>query len=325
MIFGKDAMALIGTDIEHAVDLVEAGEVIGIPTETVYGLAGNAFNTGAVTRIFKIKKRPSFDPLIVHTDSLSKIRGFVKAIPESALQLAEYFWPGPLTLLLPKKNTIPDLVTSGLPDVAVRIPDHATTLALLQRLTFPLAAPSANPFGYVSPTSAQHVNDQLGDKIPYILNGGGSTVGIESTIIGYEGDQPIVYRLGGLPLKKIEEIVGEVKVMAHSSSDPTTPGSLKSHYAPDKKVIIGDIKQLINTYKDHRFALLSFQKYHEDIPAQNQLVLSPTGDLDEAAKNLFSGLRQLDKLPVEYIFSEFVPPKDLGLAINDRLKRAAAK
>ena len=318
-------MALIGTDIEHAAGLVRSGEVIGIPTETVYGLAGNAFDINAATRIFKVKNRPSFDPLIVHTDSLSKIRAFVTHIPVSAFQLTERFWPGPLTLLLPKKNVIPDLVTAGLPDVAVRIPDHPTTLALLEELTFPLAAPSANPFGYVSPTTAQHVNDQLGDKIPYILDGGSSIVGIESTIIGYEGAQPVVYRLGGLAINKIEEVVGKVKVTAHSSSNPTTPGNLKSHYSPGKKVIIGDIEELINTYNDRSFALLSFQKYHKGIPPQNQVVLSPAGDLDEAAKNLFSGLRLLDQLPVEYIFSEFVPPLDLGLAINDRLKRAAAK
>ena len=321
----KGSVALIGTDIEYASTLLRAGEVIGIPTETVYGLAGNAFDIKAVTKIFKVKQRPSFDPLIVHTNHLTKIRKFVTHIPESAFQLAECFWPGPLTLLLPKKNIIPDLVTAGLSDVAIRIPNHATSLALLEGLEFPLAAPSANPFGYVSPTSAQHVNDQLGDKIPYILEGGCSTVGIESTIVGYDRLQPVVYRLGGLAIKKIEEVVGKVKVMAHSSSNPTAPGSLKSHYSPDKKVVIGDIQQLMQTCKGSPFAILSFQKYYEGIPAQNQFVLSPAGDLDEAAQNLFSGLRLLDQLPVDYIFSEFVPSRDLGLAINDRLKRAAAK
>ena len=318
-------MAIIGNDIEHASTLLEAGEVIGIPTETVYGLAGNAYNVSAVTKIFKIKKRPDFDPLIVHTDSLAKIYKFVKDIPESAFQLAKYFWPGPLTLLLAKKSVIPDLVTSGLPNVAVRVPNHAVTLALLEKLDFPLAAPSANPFGYVSPTSARHVNDQLGGKIPYILNGGVSKVGIESTIIGYEGSQLVVYRLGGLTLEKIEHVVGKVTIKPHSSSDPTTPGSLKSHYSPAKKVVIGNIEELMDVYKDRSFALLSFQKEYDRIPSENQLILSKSGDLDEAAQNLFSSLRTLDNLPVEYILTEYVPDRDLGLAINDRLKRAAAK
>ena len=318
-------MALIGNDIAHATALLKAGEVIGIPTETVYGLAGNAYDISAVTKIFKIKQRPAFDPLIVHTDSLAKVYKFADDIPESAFQLAKYFWPGPLTLLLPKKSVIPDLVTSGLANVAVRVPNHAVTLALLERVEFPLAAPSANPFGYVSPTSAQHVNDQLGGKIPYILNGGVSKVGIESTIIGYEDSIPVVYRLGGLALEKIERIIGKVKIKPHSSSDPTTPGNLESHYSPGKKVIIGDIKELADIYKDHSFALLSFQRRYEHIPAENQLILSKSGNLDEAAQNLFSSLRLLDRLPVDYILTEYVPDHDLGLAINDRLKRAAAK
>ena len=318
-------MAFIGNDIEYASALLKAGEVIGIPTETVYGLAGNAYDIKAVTKIFKIKQRPAFDPLIVHTDSLGKVHKFVESMRESAFQLAKYFWPGPLTLLLPKKKVIPDLVTSGLPNVAVRVPNHAITLALLEQVDFPLAAPSANPFGYVSPTSALHVNDQLGDKVPYILNGGVSKVGIESTIIGFENSLPVVYRLGGLALRKIESIIGKVAIKPHSTSDPTTPGSLKSHYSPDKKVIVGNMEELIEAYKSHSFALLSFRKKYEHIPPENQLILSKTGDLDEAAQNLFSSLRLLDRLPVDYILTEYVPNRDLGLAINDRLKRAAAK
>ena len=318
-------MATTGNDIHYAAELLKAGEVIGMPTETVYGLAGNAFDIEAVTRIFKIKQRPSFDPLIVHTDCMTKVERFVEHIPESALRLAECYWPGPLTLLLPKKNSIPDLVTSGLHNVAVRIPNHAVCLALLERVAFPLAAPSANPFGYVSPTRAQHVSDQLGDKIPYILDGGDSAVGIESTIIGYENNKPVIYRLGGLTLEKIERITGKVKINPHSSSDPTTPGSLKSHYSPRKKVIIGDIETLIEVYKDRTFALLSFQKKYNQVLPAKQLALSKSGDLDEAARNLFSSLRLLDSLPVEYILTEYVPRRDLGLAINDRLKRAAAQ
>ena len=318
-------MATIGDDIHYAAELLKAGAVIGMPTETVYGLAGNAFDVEAVTSIFKIKQRPAFDPLIVHTDCMTKVERFVQYIPESALKLAECYWPGPLTLLLPKKSIIPDLVTSGLQNVAIRIPNHPVSLALLERLDFPIAAPSANPFGYVSPTCAQHVNDQLGNKIPYILDGGVSAVGIESTIIGYENNRPVIYRLGGLTLEKIESITGKVKVNPHSSSDPTTPGSLKSHYSPRKKVIIGDIDALTETYKGHTFALLSFQKKYNQVSPAKQLTLSESGDLDEAARNLFSSLRLLDSLPVQYILTEYVPDRDLGLAINDRLKRAAAQ
>lgn len=165
-------MALIGKDIKEAIELLEANEVIGLPTETVYGLAGNAFSAEAVTKIFEVKNRPTFDPLIVHTSSIKRISDFVREIPIKAQMLADMFMPGPLTLLLPKKENISDLVTSGLETVAVRIPKHPLAIELLENLDFPVAAPSANPFGYISPTSAQHVDNQLGTKIKYILDGG---------------------------------------------------------------------------------------------------------------------------------------------------------
>ncbi|WP_405512000.1 L-threonylcarbamoyladenylate synthase [Spirosoma sp. KNUC1025] len=191
-------MAQIGTDRQIAKQLLEAGNVVSIPTETVYGLAANALNPDAVLTIFRVKNRPTFDPLIVHTDSLEKLDRFVSTIPESARDLASTYWPGPLTLLLPKKAIIPDLVTAGLPTVGIRIPNHPLTLALLNSLDFPLAAPSANPFGYISPTTAQHVADQLGLQVPYILDGGPATIGIESTIVGFDGNKPTVFRLGVL-------------------------------------------------------------------------------------------------------------------------------
>jgi L-threonylcarbamoyladenylate synthase len=197
-------MAQIETDIEKAKALLESGELVAIPTETVYGLAGNALNPDAVAKIFSVKNRPSFDPLIIHTDSLEKVRKFTLDIPAPLDRLAAHFWPGPLTLLLPKKPIVPDLVTSGLDTVAVRIPQHTLTLSLLEALDFPLAAPSANPFGYISPTTAAHVQDQLGDKIPYILDGGPSQVGLESTIVGLENGEVVVYRLGGLEVAAIE-------------------------------------------------------------------------------------------------------------------------
>src|SRR5688572_28570624 len=210
-------MAVIGKDINKAKSLLENGELVAIPTETVYGLAGNALRSSSVTKIFDVKNRPQFDPLIVHVPDMEHAERYATQIPKQAKVLASHFWPGPLTLLLKRKSTIPDLVTSGLDTVGIRCPNHPLTRELLTSLPFPLAAPSANPFGYVSPTRPEHVQDQLGDKIPYILDGGVCPVGIESTIVGFENDIPIVHRLGGLTLEKIESIVGKVRVQINSS------------------------------------------------------------------------------------------------------------
>jgi L-threonylcarbamoyladenylate synthase len=315
-------MAAIGTDIHYAKTLLEQGDVVAIPTETVYGLAGNALNVAAVTRIFDVKNRPQFDPLIVHVPDLDTAQNYIQDIPDAARQLADHFWPGPLTLLLQKKDIIPDLVTSGLSTVGIRCPDHPLTRELLQQLPFPLAAPSANPFGYVSPTTPHHVNEQLGDKLQYILDGGACRVGIESTIIGFENDIPTVYRMGGLSLEQIERITGPVQVQAHSTSNPKAPGQLKSHYAPGKKVIIGVIEELLQLYPAHTSGLLTF---HNDFNSPFQFILSPSGNMDEAAQNLFTALRAFDKMPIDYILAELVPETGLGRAINDRLRRAAAE
>lgn len=318
-------MAEIGKDIQKAVDILKAGNVVGIPTETVYGLAGNAFDPKAVTRIFEVKNRPSFDPLIVHTHAIEKVQGFVQSIPEQALLLARIFWPGPLTLLLPRTNAIPDLVTSGLDTVAVRIPNHSLTLELLAKLDFPLAAPSANPFGYVSPTQPAHVNEQLGEKIPYVLDGGHCSVGVESTIVGFDKEQPVIYRLGGIPVEAIEKIIGTVTLQPRSGPKPNAPGMLKSHYAPKKKVIIGNINQLLQKYSSQEVGIISLKNSFPDIPTEQQFILSETGDLGEAARHLFFALRFMDKLSVRYVLTEFVPDTGLGRAINDRLSRAAAQ
>ncbi|MDO1445421.1 L-threonylcarbamoyladenylate synthase [Rhodocytophaga aerolata] len=318
-------MATIGKDIYEAKKLLTEGQVVAIPTETVYGLAGNALNEKVVTTIFEVKNRPAFDPLIVHSNSLEKIQHFVRDFPETAQKLARQFWPGPLTLLLPRKDNIPDLVTSGLENVAVRIPNHPLTLQLLDILDFPLAAPSANPFGYISPTAAAHVQAQLGTQIPYILDGGTCNVGIESTIVGFE-EGVIIYRLGGISIEAIEKAVGtRVEVMAHSTSNPAAPGMLKSHYAPRKPVFLQGLESLQQQYKAEDIGILSFQRVYPGIPAKNHVVLSEEGSLAEAARCLFAGLRKLDALPVKVIFAELMPEKELGRAINDRIRRAAAK
>ncbi len=316
-------MAQIGTDRQAAQEFLEAGNVVGIPTETVYGLAGNALDPNAILTIFRVKNRPSFDPLIVHTDSLEKLDQFVTAVPEPAKKLADAFWPGPLTLLLPKRDLISDLVTAGLPTVAVRIPNHPLTLDLLRSLAFPLAAPSANPFGYISPTTAQHVADQLGDQVPYILDGGPAGIGIESTIVGFESDKATVFRLGGMALDQIERLIGPVSVRTHSTSNPKAPGMLSSHYAPRKPLILLSAGE--TPPPNERAGALGFREPFGGLRPDYQRMLSPTGSLNEAAKNLFAHLRALDALPIDVIYAEQLPNEGLGWAMNDRLRRASVR
>ncbi|MCB0579624.1 MAG: threonylcarbamoyl-AMP synthase [Phaeodactylibacter sp.] len=315
---------MIGKDLNYAIQLLNAEAVVAIPTETVYGLAGNALSPRAVSTIFEVKNRPSFDPLIVHTSHLERISALATEMPEAARQLARRFMPGPLTLLLPRSGLIPDIVTAGSPRVAVRIPAHPLTQELLAALDFPLAAPSANPFGYISPTTARHVEDQLGDKIPYILDGGPCRVGLESTIVGFEDGQVVVYRKGGIAVEDIEAVAGPVLVRPHSSSNPAAPGMLKSHYAPSAPVVLGDIRRLLLRYPGKKAGTIAFRAPIPGIPEERQLVLSPAGDLAEAARNLFAGMRRLDAQGLDVILAELLPEQGLGRAINDRLRRAAA-
>ncbi|QDH77818.1 threonylcarbamoyl-AMP synthase [Echinicola soli] len=320
-------MTTIGKDINKAKWLLEKGELVGIPTETVYGLAGNALNAEAVSKIFETKNRPSFDPLIVHTGSIEQISEYTTAMPSELEALAKAFWPGPLTLLLPKKNIVPDLVTSGLDQVAVRVPSHPLTRELLLSLDFPLAAPSANPFGYISPTCASHVVDQLDGKIDYVLDGGNCQIGLESTIVGVEEGQITIYRLGGVEVSDIKKVVGNVLILPQSSSNPKSPGMLKSHYAPRIPFVVGDLEQLVPHYleKGEKFGVLSFSKAFDGVPADYQRTLSASGDYKEAAQNLFAAMRYLDKQDVSVILSGEMPEKGLGKAVNDRLRRAAAR
>jgi L-threonylcarbamoyladenylate synthase len=316
---------MIGKEINIAANYLKEGKLVAIPTETVYGLAANAFNLAAVLSIFEAKNRPTFNPLIVHCANIAQIEDFVTHFSPNARKLAAAFMPGPLTLLLPKKENIHDLITAGSEKVAIRIPNHALTLELLAKINFPLTAPSANPFGYISPTSAKHVAAQLGEKVPYILDGGECTVGIESTIVGFtENDEVQVYRLGGLSVEEIEKIVGRVEILPHSEDKPATPGRLLSHYAPKTPFYLGNIAELWEKYADKKVGILAFSDFFEKVPIENQLVLSEKGLLEEAARNLFAALRRLDALNVEVILAEFVPNEGLGRAINDRLKRAAA-
>lgn len=320
------SMAQIGTNIDEAIRVLKAGDLVGIPTETVYGLAGNALDPEVVLKIFDVKKRPAFDPLIVHIGNQKSLGELILEIPDQAFKLASEFWPGPLTLILPKKKIIPDVVTSGLATVAVRMPDHDLTLQLLNALPFPLAAPSANPFGYVSPTTARHVADQLGHKISYILDGGECDIGLESTIIGFEHEVPVIYRLGGKTVEEIEDKVGRVKVTHTSSSRPNAPGMLLSHYAPgEKKVFLGHWEEYRKLLDADKTVLIRFNKPDPQFPRERQTLLSEKGDLREAAKNLFTTLRKLDVPGITYIVAELMPEEGFGRAINDRLRRAASQ
>ncbi|MEZ4738246.1 MAG: L-threonylcarbamoyladenylate synthase [Flavobacteriales bacterium] len=318
-------MATIGTDIKRAAELLEAGDVVAVPTETVYGLAANALNEAAVLKIFEVKQRPAFDPLIVHVGRTEDLEQVVRELPPGTQELMAAFWPGPLTLVLPRHPAIPDLVTSGLDTVGVRMPAHPLTAELLQRLPFPLAAPSANPFGYVSPTTAQHVADQLGSKIPYILDGGPCTVGVESTIIAWGTSAPnmpqwTLYRPGGVPVEAIEALVGPL-ALAATSPTPMAPGMLESHYAPRKTVHVGNVPAMLKRFAGRSVGVISFR---DEYVAHRCEVLAPDGDLRQAARHLFAVLRELDGSDCDVILAEEFPNEGLGRAINDRLRRAAA-
>ncbi len=313
---------MIGIDIRKAANFLKEDHVIGFPTETVYGLAGNALSEKAVAKIFSVKQRPYFDPLIIHLPNVEYINRYVKEIPSQIELLINKWMPGPLTVLLDKADIISDLVTAGSPRVAIRIPSHPISHELLSNLDFPLAAPSANPFGYISPTCAQHVADQLGDKIPYILDGGPCQVGLESTIVGMEQDQLVIYRKGGLSIDQIKAIIPNVIIREHSSSNPSAPGMLKSHYAPTKAFTLVEDFDLNPSIKK---GYITFGQSLAIRAAHLQYDLSPQKDFSIAAQNIFRIMRLLDQSDVQEIEVKLLPEVDLGIAINDRLRRAAVK
>ena len=317
-----------GTDLILAKKLLTEGKLVVIPTETVYGLAANGLDETAVAGIFSAKNRPTFDPLILHVASIEQAQSLSIDWPEMADKLARAFWPGPLTLILPKADHVPDLTTSGQPTVGIRMPNNRLTLELLSTLPFPLAAPSANPFGYVSPTNAQHVADQLGDSIDYILDDGDCSVGIESTIIAIDNGTPKVLRLGGLSLERISDVLG-FPVLEHlnQNSNPQAPGQLDQHYSPRCKLIA------LNTMPaediEPSVSIIYFSKQEAQRSSDynssdgSHYYLSDSGDTNQAASNLFSTLRRLDQDNQKVAYFEWAPNEGLGRAINDRLQRAA--
>lgn len=313
----------LGTDIELAAQFLRQGELVSIPTETVYGLGANGLLEPSLKAIFRVKNRPFYDPLILHTDSREKVEQWTEEMSAKLQLLADRFWPGPLTLLLDRKAAIPDVVTAGLPRVAFRIPNHPLTLKLLASLDFPLAAPSANPFGFVSPTRADHVLGHFNGQIAMVLDGGPSAVGIESTIVGEEDGEIIVYRLGGLSVERIEAIVGNVSVRT-SSSKPAAPGMLERHYSPSKTIIVVESEvQLARAAAEDAAYILYNLPFDA---AENRLMrLSKSALPEEAAANFYAALQQWESdETVKQLVIERMPDFGLGRAINDRLKRAAS-
>jgi L-threonylcarbamoyladenylate synthase len=338
--------------IRQAAAVLVQGGLAAFPTETVYGLGGDAFNSLALAHIFEVKGRPRFDPLIVHIaafEALEKIADLSLLDAQAygnVAALTKQFWPGPLTLILPKQKAVPDLATSGLPTVAVRFPAHDAARRLIELSTGAVAAPSANPFGYLSPTRAEHVFEMLGEKVDIILDGGPCQFGLESTVLDISGGQPRILRPGAVPRESIEGIIGPVAsgpaaVIENTAAKgdaiaAASPGLLKSHYAPHIPLLVKDGDVLRDTLRhetelDHA-AFLFFDGASRDqwLSGQREqkaaavAVLSETGNMLEAAARLFEALHELDRLDVKRIYAQFVPEHGLGAAINDRLRRAGA-
>jgi len=309
--------------IAIAARIICEGGLVAFPTETVYGLGADAGNPLAVARIFEVKARPHIDPLIVHVaDRQTAERyGF---LPESACRLAARFWPGPLTLVVGRKPSVPSIVTAGLETVALRVPAHIAALNLLRASGCGIAAPSANPFGYVSPTEARHVEELMGDKIDMILDGGPCAIGIESTILSLTGPTPCIYRAGGIDIEDLESVIGKLDVRTNESSQPQAPGQLKRHYATQTPLDIADEAEE-KLKPNERVGLLSMFPAENSSRYASVAVLSASGNLREAAANLFRALRQLDSQSLDRIIARPVKEEGLGLAIMDRLRRCAAK
>jgi len=311
--------------IGQAAETIKKGGIVAFPTETVYGLGADAFNPLAVARIFEVKKRPYFDPLIIHIARPADLEKIVLNIPSRAEKLIERFWPGPLTLVLSKRQEVPDIVTAGLSTVAVRIPLHPIALELIELADCPIAAPSANPFGYLSPTTAQHVREQLGDEVDLILDGGPCEVGVESTILSFLEKRPRLLRPGGVSLEEVESIIGKVEIDPVKEERPSAPGMLARHYAPRTPIVLDWSDKDLGSYEGKKIGLLAFQEPVNCLKFDHVEVLSKKGDFREAAANLFAAIRRLDAVKLDLILAEPVPEVGLGRAIMDRLRRASHK
>ncbi|MFZ5807582.1 MAG: L-threonylcarbamoyladenylate synthase [Verrucomicrobiota bacterium] len=316
-------MAIIFADeasILRAVEALKKGACIGLPTETVYGLAADGLHAEAVAKIFEIKGRPTFDPLILHVPIGYDVEKIGEP-NEVFHRLKKSFWPGPLTLILPKKNIVPDLATSGLPTVAVRCPNHPIAQEVLKKFGSPLAAPSANRFGRITPTSAQAVYEELGDAVEIILDAGASPIGLESTIVDCTPASPLILRQGAATIEELRQVCPEIR-LATKLQKGQAPGTLENHYAPRTPLYLCATPLHTCKHLPEEYAYLFWQKTSMPAP-KNYRRLSPTGSLREAAVNLFQHLRELDALSCKKIIVDPLPLEGLGAAIADRLKRAS--
>lgn len=311
-------------DFRLAVELLQSGQLVAFPTETVYGLGANALDADAVLRIFEAKGRPQFDPLIVHCVDAEQAFALAAEVPEIAWKLAARFWPGPLTLVLPKRSIVPDLVTSGMPTVALRVPAHPVAQELLRLFGGPIAAPSANKFGRISPTTAEHVQREFGSELPLVLDGGACQTGIESTIVSLVSAVPVLLRPGGTTAELLQTLLPQLERPASDPAHPMAPGQLPSHYAPHTPLLIGH-GVLPAELANARVGFLGVGPAHQTSGFESVEWLSSTGELREAAAQLFAALRRLDAIGLDFIIAELAPEEGLGIAINDRLIRASRR
>lgn len=310
--------------IKEAAAIIRAGGLVAFPTETVYGLGADACNPLAVARVFEAKQRPSLDPLIVHVVDAASAKRY-GIFPESADALMRRFWPGPLTLVVPKTVLVPPIVTAGLDSVAIRVPAHPAALNLIRAAEAAIAAPSANQFGYVSPTEAPHVAHQLSDKVDLILDGGPCAVGVESTILSLLGPTPTILRFGGVTVEELAAVVGAVEHSTGTRERPQAPGQMTRHYATKTPLqILSEHQDEAEPLKGERVGLLTLTSRDAGRFAAVE-VLSRSGNLREAAANLFSALRRLDNAGCDRLVAYPVPESGLGLAIMDRLRRCSAR
>ena len=320
--------------IKTAAEKIKDGGLVAFPTETVYGLGADAFNPKAVAKIFEAKKRPFEDPLIVHIAQKEDLYKLTEDIPDSALKLADEFWPGPLTLVLKKSKNIPDIITAGLDTVAIRVPADKVALAFIKFSETPIAAPSANLFGRPSPTTAQHVLDDLNEKIDIVIDGGRALIGVESTILDLTQNPPVVLRPGGVSIEKLKKVVKGVEI--YKQDKILSPGMYPRHYSPKAKVMLVEgngnaqveqVKNLASRFNLQDLSVRILAK-EENIDKYNGFKVKSIGqgnDLAVCASNLFSVLREFDKEGVDIVIAESVKEEELGLAIMNRLRKAAGE
>ncbi|HOV27647.1 MAG TPA: L-threonylcarbamoyladenylate synthase [Pseudobacteroides sp.] len=326
--------------ISIAADILRSGGLVAFPTETVYGLGANALNEKAVSGIFAAKGRPSDNPLIVHVSNIDMVKDLVNNIPELALKLMEMFWPGPLTLIMEKSSRVPEIITAGLSTVAVRMPSHPIALKIIEESKVPVAAPSANISGKPSPTEAKHVIEDLMGKVELIIDGGSSQIGLESTVLDLTVSPPMILRPGGITKEQLEEVIGKVNIdrsiLLDRQADlkPKAPGMKYTHYSPDADVIIIEgnveacvekIKELVTDYEEKGISvgILATEQTKEKYTRGVVMSLGDREKPDIIASNLFKGLRYLDNKGVKVILAEAVENAGVGLAVMNRMKKAA--